>query len=232
MNYNEMIEAEIKKQVEERTREIENSYKNKFEFYKQDLLDNFVMPMYMKLRSFNIEFEKCKNEFDECSKTFFDKCDEIFNIKDETLDRKEEIDYINKYFGKTKKEPKTINLNNNQKCDYPTCKNYRDGNLDDICSKCDSRLIKQDKDKEIEKNLENSCASKVKETLNKVDSKKAEKAEKSDVDKAFDLFGDFLEDFGITKEQMKDAKVKIFSNTEALDELNKIFDCFGYNKLF
>ena len=29
MNYNEIIEAEIKKQVEERTREIENSYKNK-----------------------------------------------------------------------------------------------------------------------------------------------------------------------------------------------------------
>jgi hypothetical protein len=65
MNYNEIIEAEIKKQVEERTREIENSYKNKLEFYMQDLLDNFVMPMYMKLRSFNIEFEKCKNEFDD-----------------------------------------------------------------------------------------------------------------------------------------------------------------------
>ena len=230
MDFNEIIEAEIKKQVEERTKELENTYKNKYEEYKQNLLDNFVMPIYLRLRNVNIEIEKTKNEFDECAKTFFDNCEEFFDIKDENINRKEEIDYIDKYFGKTKKE---LNANDlNQKCDYPSCKNYRDGSLDDICSKCDSRLIKQEKDKEIEKNLENSCASKVKETLNKVDSKKEIKEEKTDVDKAFDLFGDFLEDFGITKDQIKDAKVKIFSNNEALSELSKIFDYFGYNKLF
>jgi len=229
MNYNEIIEAEIKKQVEERTKEIENSYKNKLEFYMQDLLDNFVMPMYMKLRSFNIEFEKCKNEFDDCAKTFFDKCDEIFNIKDDNLDRKEEIDYIDKYFGKITKDPKTINLTKTPKCNYPKCENYKDGLLDNLCNKCDSRNITKEK-------TQNALADKIKETVknnNKEENIKEENAKIVDtkdteklVEETLDSMKDLLKQFGISKDDFKNAKIKILNNKEAYNELSKIYTAF------
>ena len=35
--------------------------------------------------------------------------------------------------------------NKYQKCDYPNCKNYGNGELDDMCVTCDSYKIKQEK---------------------------------------------------------------------------------------
>ncbi len=206
MNYNELIEAEIKKQVEERTKDLEISYKNKFEVYKQNLLDNFVMPIYLRLRNVNIEIEKSKNEFDECAKTFFDKCEEFFDIKDEKSDRKEETEYIDKYFGKTTKELNIDKLNKTTKSESSSEKVENEKN--DLADKI-KETVKSKSDKE--------------ENAKKIEVKNAEKI----VEETLDSMKDLLDMFGISKEDFKNAKVKILNNKDAFDEISKIYNSFG-----
>jgi hypothetical protein len=44
------------------------------------------------------------------------------------------------------------------KCEFPDCKNYRNGEVDMLCEHCDNYIVKQKKDSECAKNLKDSKA--------------------------------------------------------------------------
>lgn len=123
-----------------------------------------------------------------------------------------------------------------QKCNYHNCKNYGDGSVDHICGSCDSHKIKKEKDQKCEENLADSAAAKssVKKAAEKIvadsETKTEEKTEskaKDAFDQTVDTISPFFELFGITKDDIYEAREKlndpkIKAEAEALTEaLNK-----------
>ena len=105
-----------------------------------------------------------------------------------------------------------------QKCNYPECKNYGDGTVDDICAKCDSYKIKKAKDTKCEENLSESAAAKsnIKKAAEKIVADAEAKSEDTKNEKDTDYFAEtveaispFFELFGITKDDIFNAKEKM-----------------------
>ena len=193
MNFNELIENEINKRVEEKVTAFKKEYEEKLKV---------------------IIYRKLHQMINELSK----KIDEI---KIENLLNENEI--MNEFFyGKNKKNSQTFT-----KCDYPDCKNYGNGSIDNICVKCDSYLIKKEKNEntikeEIKnqsqkenKNKEELKASKDYNKLYEDDIKKIAKAFNISEEtlQDFTIFGhnikDILKALNITEQDLKDLDVKV-----------------------
>lgn len=125
-----------------------------------------------------------------------------------------------------------------QKCNYADCKNYGDGTVDDICAKCDSYKIKQEKDSKNKQNLADSATVKsaIKQAAEKLANKdiktqiKAEENNKSKTTEEIkkDLFEEtvnaispFFELFGITKDEIYSAREKM-NNPKVKAEAEKL----------
>lgn len=106
---------------------------------------------------------------------------------------------------------------------------------DETCDECGCSVRNDDtheecKDNPVEKACETlkefSAEQEKKQTDDDIKKKKEEKELKNNLDKIFDSFGDFFEDFGITKDTFKNAKVEVLSNKDAFKRLSSIIDDF------
>lgn len=125
-----------------------------------------------------------------------------------------------------------------QKCNYPDCKNYGDGSVDDICAKCDSYKIKKDKDTKCEANLAASAAAKsaVKKAVDKIFNKTEKPAKTEEtkpteesVDKSDKLFKEtveaispFFDLLGITKDEIYAAREKMHNDPKVKEEAERL----------
>lgn len=128
-----------------------------------------------------------------------------------------------------------------QKCNFTSCKNYGDGTVDSICEKCDSHIIKKEKDNKCEENLSSSAAAKSdikKEIKNSVKNiianseEKEEKEEKTKFDSVFEetleTLSPFFDLFGITKDDIKAAKEKM-NDPKVKAEAESLTKALGLN---
>ena len=152
MDFNELIEKEIESRVEARCIEYKKELEEKFENYKKDLAEQYKFQMIKILNS-------AKDQISEYS----------FNTINENISKAEAQDIADTYFFNKKQS----------KCDFPACKNYGNGSVDNICINCDSYKIKKQKDEKCAKNLEGSAA-------NKSNNIKTESLPKTDI-KVIDL---------------------------------------------
>lgn len=102
-----------------------------------------------------------------------------------------------------------------QKCNYTDCKNYGDGTIDSICADCDSYKIKQEKNAKCEENLAKSAAAKsnlqqtVEKVINKETKDKSTCNDSSEFESTVNMIAPFFELFGISKDDIFNAKEKM-----------------------
>ena len=143
--------------------------------------------------------------------------------------RKEMTDYFTKNIGHMIglfiTELQSRNVKELDACDC-------DGTCDECgCTACNDDVETEElKDDAVEKACETlkefSAEQEKKQTDEDIKKKKEEKELKNNLDKIFDSFGDFFEDFGITKDTFKNAKIEVLSNKDAFKRLSSIIDDF------
>ena len=106
------------------------------------------------------------------------------------------------------------------KCNFPDCKNYRDGSVDAACEQCDNFKIKQEKNKKYDENLKDSASVK-----NIKEESQEESQEEEDWDSATDAEDAYAEMYGdhSSKNEQKskekdDFKSKVQSVIAASDK--------------
>lgn len=223
MDFNKLIEDEVQLRCEAYKKELEQQY----EEYKKEYAKQFKNKMCILLENIRAEiidfdFEKNTNS------TVQSKCQYFSN--------KCFCDSADEENGLT--SPSTSTCNNstvNKKCDFPSCKNYRDGSVDDICRECDSYIIKQKKDSDCKENLKNSAATKnttfkesVADMVNKHEEAKRnessnKKLDKKSIDSLYTALEPLLKIYGITRDDFNQAKI-FTNNSDIVSRLSGLLE--------